>query len=198
MDYTICNKKKVFIKLSKNGKPETCNERDRGEFEYSKARNIVDNLPKTLKKMNFKVIPIPDIKIKKEEIIITKNETHELLVDVTRWIEKFGSCEDVFREAKDRYELLKEKIHLVDNDILNVLHQIELEKPKDMYHGWLLYKKLREDRTKRRGMKDELLIIGNVLKQIDSSCVSRTNTQKAIDGLFERKYTFRIVEDDEE
>lgn len=198
MDYAICNKKKVFIKLSKNGKPETCNERDRGEFEYSKARNIVDNLPKTLKKMNFKVIPIPDIKIKKEEIIITKNETHELLGDVTKWIEKFGSCEDVFREAKDRYELLKEKIHLIDNDILNILHQIELESPKDMYHGWLLYKKLREDRTKRRGMKDELLIIGNVLKQIDSSCVSRVNTQKAIDGLLERKYTFRIVEDEEE
>ena len=198
MDYVICNKKKVFIKLSKNGKPETCNERDRGEFEYSKARNIVDNLPKTLKKMNFNVIPIPDIKIKKEEIIITKNETHELLGDVTKWIEKFGSCEDVFREAKDRYELLKEKIHLIDNDILNILHQIELESPKDMYHGWLLYKKLREDRTKRRGMKDELLIIGNVLKQIDSSCVSRVNTQKAIDGLFERKYTFRIVEDEDE
>ena len=198
MDYIICNKKKVYIRLSKNGKPETCNERDRGEFEYSKARNIVDNLPKTLKKMNFKVIPIPDIKIKKEEIIITKNETHELLGDVTRWIEKFGSCEDVFREAKDRYDVLKEKIHLVDNDILNILHQIELEKQKDMYHGWLLYKKLREDRTKRRGMKDELLIIGNVLKQIDPSCVSRTNIQKAIDGLFDRKYTFRIVEDEEE
>lgn len=198
MDYTICNKKKVYIRLSKNGKPETCNERDRGEFEYSKARNIVDNLPKTLKKMNFKVVPIPDIKIKKEEIIITKNETHELLGDVTRWIEKFGSCEDVFREAKDRYDVLKEKIHLIDNDILNVLHQIELESPKDMYHGWLLYKKLREDRAKRRELKDELLIIGNVLKQIDPSCVSRINTQKAIDGLFERKYTFRIVEDDEE
>lgn len=196
MDYTICNKKKVYIRLSKNGKPETCNERDRGEFEYSKARNIVDNLPKTLKKMNFKVVPIPDIKIKKEEIII-KNETHELLGDVTRWVEKFGSCEDVFREAKDRYELLKEKIHLVDNDIINILHKIELEAPKDMYHGWLLYKKLREDRTKRREMKDELLIISNVLKQIDPSCVSRINTQKAIDGLFERKYTFRIVEDEE-
>lgn len=197
MDYTVCNKKKVYIRLSKNGKPETCNERDRGEFEYSKARNIVDNLPKTLKKMNFNVIPIPDIKIKKEKIII-KNETHELLGDVTRWVEKFGSCEDVFREAKDRYELLKEKIHLVDNDIINILHKIELEAPKDMYHGWLLYKKLREDRTKRREMKDELLIISNVLKQIDPSCVSRINTQKAIDGLFERKYTFRIVEDEDE
>ena len=197
MNYAICNKKKVYIKLSKNGKPETCNERNRGEFEYSKARNIVDNLPKTLKKMNFKVVAIPEIKIKKEETVI-ENVASELSPNVTQWIEKFGSCEDVIREAQDRHTLLKEKIHLIDNDILNVLHKIELEASKDMYHGWLLYKKLREDRTKRRGMKDELLIIGNVLKQIDSSCVSRTNTQKAIDGLFERKYTFRIVEDDEE
>ena len=67
-----------------------------------------------------------------------------------------------------------------------------------MYHGWLMYKKLREDRTKRREMKDELLIIDNVLRQIDPSSVSRANTQKAIDGLFDRKYTFRIVEDEEE
>ena len=197
MDYAICNKKKVYIRLSENGKPETCNERKRGEFEYSKARNIVDNLPKTLKKMNFKVIPIPDIKIKKEKIVI-KNETHELLGDVTRWVEKFGSCEDVFKEAKERHDYLKEKIHLIDNDILNILHQVELENPKDMYHAWLVYKELREDRTKRREMKDELLIISNVLKQIEPSCVSRVNTQKAIDGLFDRKYTFRIVEDEEE
>ena len=197
MDYMICNNRRVYIRLAENGRPETCGERDRGRFEYSKARNIVDNLPKILKKMNFKVEAIPDIKLKKTEITI-KNTTAELSANVTRWIEKFGSCEDVLREAKERYDFLKEKIHLVDNDILNILHQIELENPKDMYHGWLLDKKLREDRTKRREMKDELLIIDNVLRQIDPSSVSRANTQKAIDGLFDRKYTFRIVEDEEE
>ena len=60
----ICNNRRVYIRLAENGRPETCNERDRGEFEYSKARNIVDNLPKVLKKMNFKVEAIPEIKLK--------------------------------------------------------------------------------------------------------------------------------------
>lgn len=196
MDYMICNNRRVYIRLAENGRVETCGERDRGVFEYSKARNIVDNLPKVLKKMKFRVEPIPDIKIKKTETTI-ENATVELSVNVTKWIEKFGSCEDVFKEAKERHDCLKEKIHLIDNDILNVLYQIELEKPKDMYHGWLMYKKLREDRVKRREMKDELLIIDNVLRQIDPSSVSRTTTQRIIDGLFTRKYTFRIVEDEE-
>lgn len=196
MDYMICNNRRVFIRLTQNGRPETCGERDRGEFEYSKARNIVDNLPKILKKMNFKVEAIPEIKVKKEEVTI-QNAATELSANVTRWIEKFGSCEDVFKEAKDRYNILKERLKLVDNDILNILHEIELESPKDLYHGWLFYKKLREDRKKRREIKDELLIIDNVLRQIDPSCVSRSNTQKAIDGLFDRKYSFRIVEEEE-
>ena len=68
MDYMICNNRRVYIRLAENGRPETCGERDCGRVEYSKARNIVDNLPKILKKMNFKVEAIPDIKLKKTEI----------------------------------------------------------------------------------------------------------------------------------
>lgn len=47
MDYMICNNRRVYIRLAENGRAETCGERDRGVFEYSKARNIVDNLPKS-------------------------------------------------------------------------------------------------------------------------------------------------------
>ena len=67
-----------------------------------------------------------------------------------------------------------------------------------MFSGWKLYKRIRNNRTERRSMKDELLIVENVLEQIKNiSCFHREKIQKAINGLFTRKYTFRIVEEEE-
>ena len=62
MDYVITNPtKKLFIRLNKNGAPETCGEQMAQRFESSKARNIVDHLPKTMTKFNFVVEPIPEL-----------------------------------------------------------------------------------------------------------------------------------------
>lgn len=67
-----------------------------------------------------------------------------------------------------------------------------------MYKGWLLYKDIKINREKRREIKDELLIIENVISEINPKLVSRERTRKAIAGLLGRKYKFRIVEDEEE
>lgn len=63
MDYVIKNHKNVYIRLGDNGKPVTCVEHAKMVFEHSKAKNILDNLPKTLKKLNFRVEAVPDITI---------------------------------------------------------------------------------------------------------------------------------------
>ena len=55
MDYVIKNHKNVFIRLNENGKAVTCTEFDKTLFEFSKAKNVLNCLPKTLKKLNFKV-----------------------------------------------------------------------------------------------------------------------------------------------
>lgn len=198
MDYMIRNHKNVYIKLSPNGRPDTCGEGEKGEFEYSKARNILDNLPKTLKKLNFKVEAIPQIENKATHNLIDKAVIKDLSSNITCWIEKFGTCEDVLNEAQQRYTELIKRLKNVDNDILNILHTIELEKTKDMYKGWLLYKDIKINREKRREIKDELLIIENVISEINPKLVSRERTRKAIAGLLGRKYKFRIVEDEEE
>lgn len=62
MDYVITNSNnKVFIRLGENGFPETCAKQKAQRFKSSKARNILDNLPKTMKKFHFRVEPIPEI-----------------------------------------------------------------------------------------------------------------------------------------
>lgn len=198
MDYTIKNHGNVYIKLDSNGHPVTCGEKDKGIFAYSKAKNIASNLPKTMKKFHFKVEAIPEI-ISKEEKKLKEKCLHKDYIpseSITRWVEKFGTCEDVFDEAKQREEELVIELQNIDKEFLDVLHIIELEKPKDLFGGWKLYKRIKANREQRRYIKDELLIIEDMLKEINPANIQRKRVQKAIDGLLGRKYTFRIVEED--
>lgn len=199
MDYCIKNNKNVFLKLNNNGKPVTCAESMKGLFEYSKAKNILNSLPKTLKRLNFQVEAIPDIKPKEVSDKKTiQKEAYSLSGDITRWVDKFGECADILNEAKDREKELIASLNDADKELLDILHIIEIEKPKDMFAGWKLYKNIRENRERRRNVKDELLIVDNVLQEINPACMQRDRVQKAIDGLFGRKYKFRIVEEGEE
>lgn len=196
MDYCIKNYKNVYIKLNNAGQPVTCVEKMKGTFEYSKAKNIINNLPKHLRRMGFKEEAILEIKPKSAMKTIKKDD-YKLSIDVTRWIEKFGNCADIFDEAKQREMELVAMLKNVDNEILDVLHYIELENPKDMYKGWLCYSKIRENRIRRREIKDEILVIEKVLEEINPNHITKKEVQKTVEGLLHRKYTFRILEEGE-
>jgi len=197
---------KSYIKLGKNGSPETCEKKQAQRFEYSKAMNILENLPKTFRKFNFRVKPIPEITTKvdkdiRQEIkknVIEGNIDYEITENITQWLDKFGGCSDTLNDAKDRQKVLIQQLNDIDNELLDILHIIELEPPKNMYQGWLLYKRIKSNRKNRRVVKDEINIIQDVLEKVDSSWLSRERIQKAIDGLFKRKYRFRIIEEEDE
>lgn len=177
----------------------TCSETEKGLFEYSKAKNIVDNLPKNLQKLKFRVEAVPDIPQKKNVIERTDGKREEYIPseNITRWIEKFGTCSDILNEAKKRRNHIFKELENTDKELLDILHIIEIEKSKDLYGGWMIYKRIKDNRKKRREYKDELLIIKNVLREIDPSCLQREKVKKAVKGLFGRKYTFRIIEEEE-
>lgn len=99
LDYYIKNHKNIYIKLNENGQPVTCGESFKGLFSEHKAKNIISSLPKTLRRMNFRVIPIPDIK-PKEGTKVIQNNTYTISEDISRWIDKFGACSDILEEAK--------------------------------------------------------------------------------------------------
>lgn len=110
----------------------------------------------------------------------------------------FGQCEDVMKSAIARYKFLEEELHNKDLELLDILHNIELGKPLDLFHGWLIYKDIKTNRESRRDTKDEMLIINNVIREIKPELFSRERTEKAINGLFERKYKLRIVEEEDD
>ncbi len=86
----------MYIRLNENGKAITCGEHDKMLFKYSKAKNIVDNLQKTLKRLKFKVEPISYIDLKTSNRIIQK-ENYVLLNEIIQWEEKFKLCVNVFQ-----------------------------------------------------------------------------------------------------
>lgn len=146
MDFVIKNNKNVYIRLSENGKAETCKEKDMGRFTEQKAKNILKSLPKTLKNLNFRIECIPDIKmetpiqkiVKEESKKIIENTDYQPSDNITQWVEKFGACSDIFKEARERYIKLEDELHTSDAALMDALHSIELETPKDLYSACVL------------------------------------------------------------
>lgn len=144
MDYVIRNGS-GFIKLNGNGSPVTCSESQRGIFEYSKAKNICDSLPKPLKKMKFKVEAVPEIPPRvKEEKVITN--THTPSENVSQWLDKFGQCADILNEAQQRRSDLSKNLSDIDKKLEDLMHEIEFSGKYDMYQAWI---KLNEIKTIR-------------------------------------------------
>lgn len=210
MDYVIKSRKGVYIKLNENGAPVTCPDHEKGVFEYSKAMNIANSLKKSLKKLNFKVEPLPQITSQvdkevisafKRNVKVIESSDYKVSENVTRWVDRFGSCHDTLKDAEQTLKKLVVELETSDNELLDILHIIELDPPKDLYGGWQIYKAILENRKRRRNIKDETVIINNVLEEIKPECLDRLDRERikrAIDGLVGRKYTFRVIEVEEE
>lgn len=194
LDYIIKNHKNVYIRLNKNGNPVTCTEYERTLFEKSKAKNILNSLPKTLRRLNFKIEPIPDKDIEKK---IIKSESKYIVPDaINEWVEKFGICDDILKEAKKRKEELNSIISNYDKAVNNWLHEVELEKKKSASGGYLKYSDIKNIVDERRKAKDEWVIINNVLK-MNFRNLDREVINKAVLGLAKRKFTYRVIEEED-
>lgn len=202
MDYEIVSgNQKVYIKLDSGGRPVTCGKSERGKFEKSKAKNILNSLPRTLRKFHFKMEAIPEIP--KKEDPTTKSKVIENVgyvpsSNVTQWIEKFGQCGDILNAAIERHSELVKNLSDLDKGLTDLLHSVELERPKDLFKAWIIYTDIRTNRRKRRDVKDELRIIRDVIHGVDPAALQREHIKKSVDDLANRKYIYRIIEDDEE
>lgn len=197
LDYIIRNSGGLHIKLNDNGAPVTCSESQKGLFEYSKANNICNSLPKQLKKFKFFVEAVPEIQPKTEEQKVIIENTYKPSENVTRWINELGRCEDILSEASNRYEELNGELSDVDLKLQDILHSIELSDKCDMYKSWQMINEIRDLRKQRRNIKDEKLVLSGIKSQ-GITYLSRSSVQKCVDGLSKRKYRIRIVEEEEE
>ena len=75
-----------------------------------------------------------------------------------------------------------------------MLHNIELSDKCDMYKAWQMINEIRDLRKKRRNIKDEKLVLSGIKSQ-GITYLNRKSVQKCVDGLSNRKYKIRIVEE---
>ena len=152
-------------------------------------------MPKTLHRLNFRVEVVPDIVQDTHKMTqcnpsvienkIIQAEEYIISEQIKRWIEKFGICDDIIKEAKKRKDELEKNISNYDRAVSNWLHEVELEKKKNACEGYLKYKYIKEVVDKRRIAKDEWVIINNILR-MDFRNLDREVVNKAIIGLAKR------------
>ena len=61
----------------------------------------------------------------------------------------------IFQNVVKDYERDLDRIKEIEDELQDLYHEIELSPSKDMYAGYLLYKRIRELRIERRRCKDE-------------------------------------------
>ena len=197
MDYVIKNDRNLYIRLNKQGLPVACGQSNKGLFTNDKARNIVDNLPKHLKKLRFKVEAIPDIvnpKVVETPKVLVK-DVYKQAIGISAWLNKFGEYSKTIDEAKARKEDLLLSLSNVDRKLSNELHKIELEAWKNACSGYFEYKEIKCITEERRKIKDELFVLNCIL---DTDCKNLTlnKLDTLSNKLASRKFVYRIVEDE--
>lgn len=201
MDYVITNpNKKIYIRLDSSGHPETCIKQNAQKFEYSKAKNILHNLPKTLKKFHFKVQAVNGEIINneqeerdcKEQIFIS---TYYIVPDcVNRWVDRVKDCNGLAKDAAERKNVLIDALSNVDKELSNCLHIIELTKWKNGCDGYKEYKTVKNILERRRCIKDELTVVQSILESNLQSMAS-DRIEKVVNRLGNRVFNIREVKD---
>lgn len=74
----------------------------------------------------------------------------------------------IFNDVVKKYESNIDIIKQTEDCLTDVYHEIELGKNQDMYHGYLLYKQVKDLRMKRRQAKDENDLLRDMYEYIKS------------------------------
>lgn len=191
--------KKIYIRLNASGQPETCVKSAAQKFTDTKANNILNNLPRTLKHFNFMVITVPDEDVKQVSEELKKvtsskptirNENYVVPNTVTSWMDRIEQCNTLVIDAKHRKDELFEQLSDVDKDLSNCLHIIEMTKWKNGCDGYKEYKKIKQILEKRRTIKDEL----SVVQSLASCNINHFSVDHVVDKLENRSFTIRETE----
>lgn len=210
MNYIIANKS-FGIKLNSNGSPTTCKKSEAQIFEYSKAKNILNQMPRTLKNLKFKMESVSEFQTPAKDNIptlktfldenkkVTTNQpkkivsnTYKIPDEIQNWLDRVSSINELVGEAKERKEILVAALSNIDKEKTNVEHEIELLTGLNACDGYKKYKELKGVLCRRRVIKDELDIV-NIILSSDVKEVDTINIDKFIYNLENRTFKYRTV-----
>lgn len=199
MDYVIANpSKKVFIRLGKGGAFETCTKSMAAHFNEEKARNVLKNLPKTLRKFNFSIFvnynasDLGSVEPNADEDHLIFNAAYKKSDSVDFWINKMKEFQEFSDKALERKSQLVKDLSNADKEVSNCLHKIELTNWKNGCDGYKEYRTLKTILERRRKVKDELIIVGSILNS-NLGDVKAEEFEKTVDWLNNRVFKVRDI-----
>lgn len=74
----------------------------------------------------------------------------------------------IYQNVIQNYERDLDDIKRIEGELNDIMHEIELTNSKDMYHGYLLYKQIRELRIERRRCKEEVELLKDTYDYFNS------------------------------
>ena len=74
----------------------------------------------------------------------------------------------IYQDTVKNYERNLEIIKQAEDELNDLYHEAELSSPKDMYHGYLIYKAIREARIRRRTAKEENELLKDMYEYLKS------------------------------
>ena len=74
----------------------------------------------------------------------------------------------IYQDVIKNYERNLEIIKQAEDELNDLYHEAELSSPKDMYHGYLIYKAIRETRIRRRTAKEENELLKDMYEYLKS------------------------------
>ena len=194
MDYAILSPdKKVYIRLDECGRPVTCAKSNAQHFEYSKAKNIVNSLPRTMKRFRFTVEAIPEIAPPKEEDEIIVREEWNIPEGVVQWVERVNQVSTLMKDARQRKKELSHDLSNADKQIINLRHEVRLGKPLNACEGYKKYREWKSLEERRGDIKDELFGVTEILN-CDMNDISDKKMKNIISALRDRVFEIREEE----
>ena len=106
----------------------------------------------------------------------------------------------IYNDVVKKYESNVELIKQLEEELMDIEHEIELAPAKDMYKGYLCYKEIKDIRSRRRTAKDENALLQDMydfLKSPQGQSVKtkfqqiQGNSVKTYDSQNRRTYTPR-------
>ena len=119
MDYIITtSNKKNFIRLNNNGTPEVCSSKyDAQKFEYSKAKNLLEHLPRTMTKFHFRVEAVPEIAPKNKTVLNDNQLGKKVINKETSVTEEYIPSDCYIRHQAEGIDIICSNIGLAGTEV---------------------------------------------------------------------------------
>lgn len=187
--YVLTNGRNYLMYDSNNKIVSTTNKSKAIKFGLKdKAINLLNNLPKNLKFLGYRLEEIECDTEQTEKVEPSLPKGFPTYQDILHKVEDF---ECWYQDLMSYQKQIASYLELCEGQQLDIEHAIEF-KSCNACEGYKLYKMLHDIRNNRRSAKDALMIL-QILEETFGDSMDKTKASKRIQGLSTRTYRPRAI-----